>query len=118
MVAVGDRPEGDHFSQPSGACFKVPCQPAEIVQSLVHSSAQADAMLVLALGERVLETAEEIPGAWKCGGHRAELTQNRMPLARRCTFLAAGDAVQNFPEPFEAMGWQLHRHIDRVDYPT
>ena len=60
MVTVGNRPQGHYFGKMSGAGFKVVYKPTEILQRLVHATAQTDTMPVLALREGVLEVTEKV----------------------------------------------------------
>jgi len=68
-MAISDWLQWDHFGESCGALVEVLDEPTEVVERLVHASAQCDAMAARALGECVLQPAEEVPRAGQRDGH-------------------------------------------------
>jgi len=69
VVAISNWLQWDHFGESRRALVEVLDEPAEIIERLVHSPAQGDAVAAWALGEGVLQSAEEIARAGQRDGH-------------------------------------------------
>jgi hypothetical protein len=117
VVTFCARQQRDNLLYPSGSLSEILRNPAKVIKSLVNSFIQSDPRISIQT-QSILEAAKHVPRPWKGNGHRAEFPKDLVPLLHTSAFLPAWDAVQDFPQAFNAVRGQLDGHVDSIYNPT